>query len=71
MLKMPIENVAKIVRENIAKESRLHTDESALYKKVGAKFVAHERANHGQKNTLAATSRRTRLRVNSLSSSAA
>jgi transposase-like protein len=43
------ENVAKIVSDNIAKESRLHTDESSLYKKVGAKFAAHERVNHGQK----------------------
>ena len=43
------DNVAKIVRENIAKESRLHTDESSLYKKVGTEFAAHERVNHGQK----------------------
>jgi len=44
-----VENVAKIVRDNIAKESRLHTDESALYKKVGREFASHERVNHGQK----------------------
>jgi len=44
-----VENVAKIVRDNIAKESRLHTDESALYKRVGSEFAAHERVNHAQK----------------------
>jgi transposase-like protein len=42
-------NVAKIVRDNIAKESRLHTDESTLYKTVGREFASHERVNHGQK----------------------
>ncbi len=40
-----VENVAKIVRDNIAKESRLHIDESALYKKVCAEFPSHERVS--------------------------
>jgi hypothetical protein len=30
-----VEKVAKIVRENVAKESRLHTDTSSVYKKGG------------------------------------
>jgi hypothetical protein len=37
-----LENVVKIVKENIAKETRLMTDESRLYMKVGKEFAAHE-----------------------------
>jgi transposase-like protein len=40
------ETVAKIVRENIARETRLHTDESNLYPKVGKDFAAHETVKH-------------------------
>jgi transposase-like protein len=43
------EAVAAIVRENIARETRLHTDESRLYTKVGAQFAAHETVNHSAK----------------------
>ncbi len=43
------ETVARIVNENIAKETRLQTDESRLYTKVGANFAAHETVNHGAK----------------------
>jgi transposase-like protein len=43
------ESVAAIVRENIARETRLHTDESRLYTKVGAEFDAHETVNHAAK----------------------
>ena len=43
------DNVAAIVRDNIARETRLHTDESNLYKKVGKEFAAHETVNHGAK----------------------
>ena len=38
--------VAKIVRENVHAESRLHTDESRLYVTLGAEFAAHETVNH-------------------------
>jgi transposase-like protein len=38
--------VAKIVTDNVAKESRLHTDESRLYNRVGEQFAAHETVNH-------------------------
>lgn len=41
--------VATIVRENIARESRLHTDESRLYIKVGTEFAAHETVTHSAK----------------------
>ncbi len=40
------DNVAKIVRENVAKESRLHTDESNLYLAVGKEFAEHETVRH-------------------------
>ena len=40
--------VAAIVRENIARETRLHTDESKLYIKVGADFKAHETQSQRQ-----------------------
>lgn len=38
--------VAKIVRDNIAPESRLHTDESSLYKGADQAFAAHETVKH-------------------------
>jgi transposase-like protein len=41
--------VAKIVRENVHKESRLQTDESKLYIAVGRDFAAHETVNHAAK----------------------
>ena len=42
-------NVVNIVRENVARETRLHTDESPLYKKVGMEFAAHETVKHADK----------------------
>ena len=44
-----LETVVKIVRENVSRESRLHTDESGLYKAVGKEFAAHEKVNHAKK----------------------
>jgi len=41
--------VAKIVADNIAHESRLHTDESKLYAGADMMFAAHETVNHGRK----------------------
>src|SRR6185437_9041064 len=38
--------VGKIVADNIARESRLHTDESRLYPEVGALFASHESVKH-------------------------
>ena len=43
------DNIAAIVRENIARETRLHTDESRLYVKIGAEFANHETINHSAK----------------------
>jgi transposase-like protein len=39
-------SVTKIVRENIAKESRLHTDESRLYFGSDEHFATHETVKH-------------------------
>ena len=39
-------SVAKIVNENIHRETRLHTDESRLYTRVGENFAAHETVLH-------------------------
>jgi hypothetical protein len=41
--------VQRIVRENIAKETRVHTDESALYTGVNTHFAAHETVKHSDK----------------------
>jgi transposase-like protein len=42
-------SVAAIVNENIHRESRLHTDESRLYSRVGENFAAHETVLHSAK----------------------
>jgi transposase-like protein len=41
-------SVAEIVRDNIAREARLHTDESNLYTRVGKEFAAHETVRHSR-----------------------
>jgi hypothetical protein len=38
--------ISKIVSENIARESRLHTDESRLYWTIGETFDAHKTVKH-------------------------
>jgi transposase-like protein len=46
---VPVANkasVGKIVADNIARESRLHTDESNLYPAIGELFAAHETVKH-------------------------
>lgn len=43
------ETVAKIVNENVHRETRLHTDESRLYLKIGQEYAAHETVNHRAK----------------------
>jgi len=43
------ETVVDIVLNNIYRETRLHTDESGLYTRVGRKFAAHETVNHADK----------------------
>jgi transposase-like protein len=44
-----LDDVVGIVRKNIARESRLHTDESKLYHGVGKEFAAHETVVHSAK----------------------
>ncbi|MBI1406519.1 MAG: IS1595 family transposase [Caulobacter sp.] len=46
--RMTQQKVTDIVRANVAKEARLMTDESQLYKKVGAELAAHEAVNHSK-----------------------
>ncbi len=41
--------VSKIVTDNIARETRLMTDESRLYTTVGSEFVSHETVKHSVK----------------------
>jgi hypothetical protein len=43
------DNVTKIVRENIDRESRLHTDESRLYGNAASMFASHETVQHTAK----------------------
>lgn len=43
------EDVAKIVRANVAKESHLNTDEHRMYWKVGEDFASHDAVNHSKK----------------------
>lgn len=40
------ENVSRIVKENISKEARLHTDESRLYTGAEEAFASHETVKH-------------------------
>jgi transposase-like protein len=41
-----VPDILPIVRANVAKESRLHTDEAKHYERVGTQFAAHEAVNH-------------------------
>ncbi len=43
------ENVAKIVNDNVLRETRFHTDESRLYTRVGREFAAPKTVNHSAK----------------------
>jgi transposase-like protein len=44
-----LDTVVEVVRDNIDRESRLHTDESKLYHRVGKEFAAHETVTHSHK----------------------
>ena len=69
------EDVARIVRENIAKESRLHTDEHRMYWQVGEEFAGTRPSITPRRNTAgmktAASSPPTPSKASSRSSSAA
>ncbi len=41
-----MENVAKVVRENIDPRSKLHTDASHLYRRIGKEFAEHGMVEH-------------------------
>jgi len=41
-----VANIAPIIRENVRRESRLHTDEAKYYGEVGREYAAHETVNH-------------------------
>jgi transposase-like protein len=43
------ETVRKIVKDNVSRETRLHTDESRLYHGADAHFAMHETVNHSRK----------------------
>jgi hypothetical protein len=43
------DTVEKLLNEHVSKESRLHTDESPIYKRFGERFAAHETVNHSKK----------------------
>jgi transposase-like protein len=42
-----VADIAPIVRENVRRESRLHTDEARHYKEVGREYEEHGAINHG------------------------
>lgn len=42
------DEVAQIVRANIAKEAKLTTDESRLYSAVGKEYASHDWTTHGR-----------------------
>ncbi len=49
---MPIvtaKNIRAVLVKHADRKSRLHTDESNLYPRVGAEFATHETVNHGAK----------------------
>lgn len=43
------DEVAQIVRANVAKEAKLTTDESRLYSAVGKEYASHEFTTHGRR----------------------
>jgi len=65
------ETITRIIRENIARETRIHTDESRLYWGSAEHFAAHETVKHSAQEYVRATFTPIPLRVSFLSSSAA
>ena len=57
------DTVGRIVMDNIAKESRLHTDESRLYFGADEQFASHETVKHSARSTFAATFTRTQRKA--------
>ena len=76
MPKVSADNVAGFLRQNADRKSRLHTDESNLYPKVGTEFARHDAVKHRPASTCVArrvqiVSTRTTLRASSACSSGA
>jgi transposase-like protein len=44
-----VADIAPIVRANLARESKLMTDEATYYREVGKDFASHDSVNHGEK----------------------
>ena len=59
--------VTQIVRENMDHETRLHTDESALYGGSAAHFADHETVHHSSKEYVRGACTRTRWKAISAS----
>jgi transposase-like protein len=43
------DTVARIIRDNVDPRSKLHTDRSSIYKKVGKEFADHQSVDHSSK----------------------
>jgi hypothetical protein len=43
-----VADIAPILRQNILRESRVHTDEARHYKEVGREYAEHGAVNHGR-----------------------
>ncbi len=48
VLNVTAKNVRKVLKEQVSKKSRLHTDDSLVYHYVGRDFAMHEAVNHSQ-----------------------
>ena len=48
-------NVRSVLKEQVSKKSRLHTDDSLIYYYVGRDFAKHQSVNHSQASTSATT----------------
>ena len=57
------ENIVPIIRENIARESHVMTDEASRYSKIGSEFAKHDVVDHSRKE-YGYTDRETGVNVN-------
>jgi hypothetical protein len=57
------ENIVPIVRENIARESHLMTDEAARYERLGDEFARHDAVDHSR-GEYGYTDRKTGTKIN-------
>jgi transposase-like protein len=57
------ENIVPIIRENIARESHIMTDEASRYSKIGSEFAKHDVVDHSRKE-YGYTDRETGAKIN-------